>query len=101
MSADIVKFHPGDVSGVFDVDMTNTDFINERQKDWDSIERTYVFIMPINMEDTSVRFVETSFNETTFSKDGTSESKGVFERLYINEKNKIERVVQWHRPSNQ
>lgn len=101
MSADIVKFHPGDFSGVFDVDMTNTDFINERQKDWDSIERTYVFIMPINMEDTSVRFVETSFNETTFSKDGTSESKGVFERLYINEKNKIERVVQWHRPSNQ
>ena len=101
MSADIVKFHPGDVSGVFDVDMTNTDFINERQKDWDSIERTYVFIMPINMEDTLVRFVETSFNETTFSKDGTSESKGVFERLYINEKNKIERVVQWHRPSNQ
>ena len=50
MSADTVKFHPGDLPGVFDVDMTNTDFISERQKDWDSIKRRYAFIMPINMD---------------------------------------------------
>jgi len=99
MSADTVKFHPGDLPGVFDVDMTNTDFISERQKDWDSIKRRYAFIMPINMDGSSVRFVETSFNETTYSKDGSKETKGVYERLYINEEDKISRVVQWHRPS--
>ena len=99
MSADTVKFHPGDLPGVFDVDMTNTDFISERQKDWDSIKRRYAFIMPINMDGSSVRFVETSFNETTYSKDGSKETIGVYERLYINEEDKISRVVQWHRPS--
>ena len=99
MSADTVKFHPGDMPGVFDVDMTNTDFISERQKGWDSIKRTYAFILPINMDGSTVRFVETSFNETTYSKDGSSESKGVYERLYINKQDKISRVVQWHRPS--
>ena len=30
LSADNVKFHPADIGGVFDVDMTNTDFIDER-----------------------------------------------------------------------
>ena len=100
MSADTVKFHPGDMPGVFDVDMTNTDFISERQKGWDSIKRTYAFILPINMDGSTVRFVETSFNETTYSKDGSSESKGVYERLYINKQEKISRVVQRHRPSN-
>ena len=39
MSADTVKFHPADLSGVFDIDMTNTDFIVERQSNWDSISR--------------------------------------------------------------
>ncbi len=90
MSADTVKFHPGDLPGVFDVDMTNTDFISERQKDWDSIKRRYAFIMPINMDGSSVRFVETSFNETTYSKDGSKETKGVYERLYINEEDKFQ-----------
>ena len=100
LSADIVKFHPGDVAGVFDVDMTNTDFIVERQKDMDSISRNYIFIMPLKMEGTNVRFVETSFSETTYLKDGTSLSVGVYEKLYINTDNKISRVVQWHRPTN-
>jgi hypothetical protein len=100
LSADIVKFHPGDVAGVFDVDMTNTDFIAERQKDMDSISRNYIFIMPLKMEGTNVRFVETSFSETTYLKDGTSKSVGVYEKLYINTDNKISRVVQWHRPTN-
>ena len=49
LSADIVKFHPGDVAGVFDVDMTNTDFIVERQKDMDSVSRNYIFIMPLKI----------------------------------------------------
>ena len=51
MMADTVKFHPADIGGVFDVDMTNTDFIvNERQSNWDSISRDYIFIMPLNMK---------------------------------------------------
>ena len=100
LSEDIVKFHPGDVAGVFDVDMTNTDFIVDRQKDMDSVSRHYIFIMPLKMEGTNVRFVETSFNETTYLKDGSSKSVGVYEKLYINTDNKISRVVQWHRPSN-
>jgi hypothetical protein len=100
LSADIVKFHPGDLAGVFDVDMTNTDFIVERQKDMDSVSRNYIFITPLKMEGTSVRFVQTSFNETTYLKDGSSKSVGVYEKLYINTDNKISRVVQWHRPSN-
>ena len=32
LSADTVKFHPADIAGVFDVDMTNTDFIVESLK---------------------------------------------------------------------
>ena len=28
LSSDTLKFHPSDLSGVFDIDMTNTDFIN-------------------------------------------------------------------------
>ena len=31
MTTDTVKFHPADVGGIFDVDMTNTDFIVARQ----------------------------------------------------------------------
>ena len=42
LSADSVKFHPADIGGVFDVDMTNTDFIVERQSNWDSISRDYI-----------------------------------------------------------
>ena len=32
-----VKFHPADIAGTFDVDMTNTSFIVERQSDWVNI----------------------------------------------------------------
>ena len=59
MSADTVKFHPADVGGVFDVDTSNTDFIVERQKNWDSLSRDYVFIMPMKLEDSKVRVVTT------------------------------------------
>ena len=40
LSEDIVKFHPGDMAGVFDVDASNTDFLIERQSTFESIKRT-------------------------------------------------------------
>ena len=83
LSADIVKFHPADIGGVFDVDMTNTDFIVERQSNWDSISRDYIFIMPLNMEDSEGRLVTTAFTETRYIKDGSTETNIFYERLYI------------------
>ena len=100
MSADTVKFHPADLSGVFDIDMTNTDFIVERQSNWDSISRDYVFIMPQKLEDSERRVVTTVFSEKRFVKDGTVESVNFYERLYLNADDKISRVVQFSRPSN-
>ena len=100
LSADTVKFHPADIAGVFDVDMTNTDFIVERQSNWDSVSRDYIFIMPLKMEDSGNRVVTTAFTETRYVKDGTSESINFYERLYINEQDKIMRVVQYSRPPN-
>jgi len=100
LSAETVKFHPADIGGVFDVDMTNTDFIAERQSNWDSISRDYIFIMPLKMEDSKNRVVTTAFTETRYIKDGTSESINYYERLYINEQDKIMRVVQYSRPPN-
>ena len=100
LSADTVKFHPADIAGVFDVDMTNTDFIVERQSNWDSVSRDYIFIMPLKMEDSKNRVVTTAFTETRYVKDGTSESINFYERLYINEQDQIMRVVQYSRPPN-
>ena len=101
LSADIVKFHPADIGGVFDVDMTNTDFIVERQSNWDSISRDYIFIMPLNMEDAEGRLVTTAFTETRYIKDGSTETNIFYERLYINEQDLIARVVQYSRPPNE
>ena len=101
LSADTVKFHPADIGGVFDVDMTNTDFIDERQSNWDSISRDYIFIMPLNMEDSDGRLVTTAFTETRYVKDGSTETNIFYERLYINEQNQIARVVQYSRPPNE
>ena len=98
MTKDTVKFHPGDISGVFDVDMTNTDFIVERQSNWDSISRNYAFILPLKLEDTNYTVVETSFRENRYIKDGSTESSNIYERLYFNDEDKIARVVQWMRP---
>lgn len=100
LSAETVKFHPADAAGVFDVDMTNTDFIVERQSNWDSISRNYIFIMPLKMEDSKNRVVTTAFTETRYVKDGKNESINFYERLYINEQDKIMRVVQYSRPPN-
>ncbi len=101
LSADTVKFHPADIGGVFDVDMTNTDFIVERQSDWDSISRDYIFIMPINLEDSDGRIVTTAFSETRYIKDGSTETNIFYERLSINEQDQIDRVVQYSRPPNE
>ena len=101
LSADTVKFHPADIGGVFDVDMTNTDFIVERQSNWDSISRDYIFIMPINLEDSDGRIVTTAFSETRYIKDGSTETNIFYERLSINEQDQIDRVVQYSRPPNE
>ncbi len=100
-SADTVKFHPADIGGVFDVDMTNTDFIVERQSNWDSISRDYIFIMPLNLEDSDSRIVTTAFTETRYIKDGSTETNIFYERLSINEQDQIVRVVQYSRPPNE
>ena len=101
LSADTVKFHPADIGGVFDVDMTNTDFIVERQSNWDSISRDYIFILPINLEDSDGRIVTTAFSETRYIKDGSTEKNIFYERLSINEQDQIDRVVQYSRPPNE
>lgn len=101
LSADTVKFHPADIGGVFDVDMTNTDFIVERQSNWDSISRDYIFILPLNLEDSDGRIVTTAFSETRYIKDGSTETIIFYERLSINEQDQIDRVVQYSRPPNE
>ena len=101
LSSDTLKFHPSDLSGVFDIDMTNTDFINERQSNWDSISRDYVVILPLKMEGTKNRVVTTMFTEARYVKDGTVDSINFYERLYLNENDKIVRVVQFSRPTNE
>ncbi len=100
MTADTVKFHPADIAGTFDVDMTNTNFIVDRQSNWDSISRDYVFIMPLKMEDSDDRLVATVFLETRYVKDGTTDSNNFYERIYLNKNNKVTRVVQFSRPTN-
>ena len=99
MTADTVKFHPADIAGTFDVDMTNTNFIVERQSGWDSISRNYVYIMPLKMEDSKDRVVTTVFSETRYIKDGSTDSNNFYERIYLNEKDKVTRVVQFSRPT--
>ena len=101
LSSDTLKFHPSDLSGVFNIDMTNTDFINERQSNWDSISRDYVVILPLKMEGTKNRVVTTMFTEARYVKDGTVDSINFYERLYLNENDKIVRVVQFSRPANE
>ena len=99
MTADTVKFHPADIAGTFDVDMTNTNFIIERQSGWDSITRNYVYIMPLKMEDSKDRVVTTVFSEIRYKKDGSTDSNNFYERIYLNENDKITRVVQFSRPT--
>ena len=48
LSEDVVKFHPGDLAGVVDVDTSNTDFVVERQSTFESIKRTLHNVTPIS-----------------------------------------------------
>ena len=100
MTADTVKFHPADIAGTFDVDMTNTNFIVERQSDWDSISRNYAYIMPLKIENSKDRVVTTVFSEIRYKKDGSTDSNNFYERIYLNENDKVTRVVQFSRPTN-
>ena len=100
MSVDTVRFHPADLGGVFKIDMTNTNFIKERQSNWDSITRDYIYLMPLKIEGSKNRVVTTMFTETRFIKNNTQESINFYERLYLNENSKIVRVVQYSRPTN-
>jgi hypothetical protein len=100
MSADTVRFHPADLGGIFKIDMTNTKFIEERQSNWDSITRDYIYFMPLKMEGSKNSVVTTMFTETRFLKNSTQESINFYERLYLNENSKIVRVVQYSRPTN-
>lgn len=99
MTIDTVKFHPADIAGTFDVDMTNPNFIIERQSNWDSISRDYVYIMPLKMEDSKNRVVTTVFSETRYIKDGSTDSQIFYERIYLNKDDKVSRVVQYSRPT--
>ena len=99
MTTDTVKFHPADVAGVFDIDMTNSNFIIERQSNWDSISREYVYIMPLKLEDSKIRVVTTVFSETRYIKDGSTDSNIFYERIYLNKNDKVSRVVQYSRPT--
>ena len=38
LSADIVKFHPAEMAGIIDVDASNTDFIDQIQSTFESID---------------------------------------------------------------
>ena len=98
MTTDTVKFHPADLAGIVDVDMTNTDFIVARQAPIDSINRNYTFLLPIKLEETSTTIIETHFREDRYLKTGETESVLLFERLIFNADDKINRVVQWMRP---
>jgi hypothetical protein len=100
MSADTVRFHPADLGGIFKIDMTNTKFIEERQSNWDSITRDYIYFMPLKMEGSKNSVVTTMFTENRFLKNSTQESINFYERLYLNENSKIVRVVQYSRPTN-
>ena len=74
MSADTVRFHPADLAGVFKIDMTNTDFIVERQSNWDSISRDYIYLMPLKIEGSKQRSYDHVYRNTFH--------KGRYPRIY-------------------
>ena len=93
-----LRFPLGNI-GVFDVDMSNTDFIVERQSNWDSLSRDYNFIIPLKLEETNSNVVHVGIDEDRYYKDGTTESILFFEKIWFNKDDKITRVVQWMRPN--
>ena len=72
LSEDVVKFHPGDLAGVVDVDTSNTDFVVERQSTFESIKRTLHNVTPIAVEGSeNYTVVSINFTEEITYKDGS------------------------------
>ena len=73
LSEDIVKFHPGNTAGIVDVDTSNTDFVSERQSNFESIKRTLHNVTPIATEGSeNYTVVSINFTEEITYKDGSS-----------------------------
>jgi len=81
LSEDIVKFHPGNLAGVVDVE-----------------KRTLHNVTPIAVEGSeNYTVVSINFTEEITYKDGSTSSDHYFERIHV-VNGKVNRVVQWMRP---
>jgi translation elongation factor EF-Ts len=99
LSEDIVKFHPGNLAGVVDVNTSNTDFVAERQSTFESIKRTLHNVTPIStVGSENYTIVSINFTEEITYKDGSTSKDHYFERIHVSN-GKVNRVVQWMRPS--
>ena len=98
LSADVVKFHPGEMAGIIDVDATNTAFIDQIQSTFKSINRTVYNVTPIAVEGSeNYTVVEINYSQVITHKDGSTSSGHYFERIHV-ENEKVVRIVQWMRP---
>ena len=98
LSADVVKFHPGEMAGIIDVDATNTAFIDQIQSTFKSINRTVYNVTPLAVEGSeNYTVVEINYSQVITHKDGSTSSGHYFERIHV-ENEKVVRIVQWMRP---
>ena len=98
MSADVVKFHPGEMAGIIDVDATNTAFIDKIQSTFKSIDRTVRNVTPLAVEGSeNYTIVGINYTQVITHKDGSTSSGHYFERIHV-ENEKVVRIVQWMRP---
>ena len=98
LSADVVKFHPGDMAGIVDVDATNTAFIDQIQSTFKSIDRTVHNVTPLAVEGSeNYTIVGINYTQVITHKDGGTSSGHYFERIHV-ENEKVVRIVQWMRP---
>lgn len=98
LSADVVKFHPGEIAGIVDVDASNTEFIDQIQSTFKSIDRTVYNITPIAVEGSeNYTVVGINYSQVVTHKDGSTSSGHYFERIHV-ENEKVVRIVQWMRP---
>ena len=96
LSADVVKFHPGEMAGI--VDASNTEFIDQIQSTFKSIGRTVYNITPIAVEGSeNYTVVGINYSQVITHKDGSTSSGHYFERIHV-ENEKVVRIVQWMRP---
>lgn len=98
LSADVVKFHPGEMAGIVDVDATNTEFIDQIQSTFKSIDRTVHNVTPLAVEGSeNYTVVGINYTQVITHKDGSTSSGHYFERIHV-ENEKVVRIVQWMRP---